>query len=81
MEEIQIKKDIDNINIDIETPHDESNSSLHSLERDNWGKILNNKTFKVMKDNFINIKSSLSNLLTNIISEFIKLNNKMFIYK
>lgn len=76
MEEIQIKKDIDNINIDIETPHDESNSSLHSLERDNWGKILNNKTFKVMKDNFINIKSSLNNLLTNIVSEFIKLNNK-----
>lgn len=76
MEDIQIRKDIDNINVNIETPHDDSNSNLHSLERDNWGRILNNKTFKLIKDNFVSVKSSLSNLLSNIINEVNNINTK-----
>ena len=76
MEDIQIRKDIDNINVNIETPHDDSNSNLHSLERDNWGKILNNKTFKLIKDNFVSIKSSLSNLLSIVVNEFNTINTK-----
>ena len=39
--------EIVNVNLSIETPHDDSNVSLQETERDNWGRILNNKTFKV----------------------------------
>jgi len=44
----QIRKDLDNVNLSIETPHDDSNVSLQETERDNWGRILNNKTFKII---------------------------------
>lgn len=47
MNDTQIRKDLDNVNLSIETPHDDSNVSLQETERDNWGRILNNKTFKV----------------------------------
>ena len=76
MEDLQIRKDIDNININIETPHDDSNTNLQLLERDNWGRILNSKTFKIIKDNFISLKSGVNTLLSNIISEFTKINSK-----
>ena len=58
MDNTQIKQDIDNVNITIETPSDDSDIDLQALERDNWGRILNNKTFKVMKENFRLIKTS-----------------------
>lgn len=45
MDNTQIKQDIDNININVETPSDDSDTNLQELERDNWGRILNNKTF------------------------------------
>ena len=47
MDNTQIKQYIDNVNINIETPSDDSDIGLQALERDNWGKILNDKTFKI----------------------------------
>ena len=69
MDNTQVKQDIDNININIETPSDDSDIDLQALERDNWGRILNNKTFKVMKENFRLIKTSFNNFISNVSNE------------
>ena len=47
MDNTQIKQDIDNVNITIETPSDDSNIDLQALERDNWGRIVNNSPLRV----------------------------------
>ena len=76
MDNTQIKQDIDNININVETPSDDSDTNLQELERDNWGRILNNKTFKVMKENFRLIKTSFNNFISNVSNEINTLVNK-----
>ena len=76
MDNTQIKQDIDNVNITIETPSDDSDIDLQALERDNWGRILNNKTFKVMKENFRLIKTSFNNFISNVTNEINLLVNK-----
>lgn len=76
MDNTQIKQDIDNVNITIETLSDDSDIDLQALERDNWGRILNNKTFKVMKENFRLIKTSFNNFISNVTNEINLLVNK-----
>ena len=76
MDNTQVKQDIDNININAETPSDDSDTNLQELERDNWGRILNNKTFKVMKENFRLIKTSFNNFISNVSNEINTLVNK-----
>ena len=76
MDNTQVKQDIDNVNINIETPSDDSDVDLQELERDNWGRILNNKTFKVMKENFRLIKKSFNNFISNVANEINTLVNK-----
>ena len=76
MDNIQVKQYIDNVNINIETPSDYSDIGLQALERDNWGSILNNKTFKVMKENFRLIKTSFNNFISNVSNEINTLVNK-----
>ena len=76
MDNTQIKQDIDNININVETPSDDSDTNLQELERDNWGRILNNKTFKTMKENFRLIKTSFNNFISNVTNEINSLVNK-----
>lgn len=76
MDNTQVKQDIDNVNINIETPSDDSDIDLQALERDNWGRILNNKTFKVMKENFRLIKTSFNNFISNVSNEINTLVNK-----
>ena len=76
MDNTQVKQDIDNVNINIETPSDDSDIDLQELERDNWGRILNNKTFKVMKENFRLIKTSFNNFISNVSNEINTLVNK-----
>ena len=77
MNDIQLKKDLDNVNVVIETPNDDSNSSLQRLEMDNWGRILNNKTFKTIKENFRLIKQSIFNLIEDLITDLRGLNTKI----
>ena len=36
MDNTQVKKDIDNVNINIEIPSDDSDIDLQALERDKW---------------------------------------------
>ena len=69
MNDTNIKKDINSVIINIETPHDDTNTSLQELERDNWGRILNNQTFTKMKDNFRLIKKAVSNFLTEVVND------------
>lgn len=76
MDNTQVKQDIDNVNINIETPSDDSDIDLQALERDNWGRVLNNKTFKVMKENFRLIKTSFNNFISNVSNEINTLVNK-----
>ena len=76
MDNTQIKQYVDNVNINIETPSDDSDIDLQALERDNWGRILNNKTFKVMKENFRLIKTSFNNFISNVSNEINTLVNK-----
>lgn len=76
MDNTQVKQYIDNVNINIETPSDDSDIDLQALERDNWGRILNNKTFKVMKENFRLIKTSFNNFISNVSNEINTLVNK-----
>ena len=76
MDNTQVKKDIDNVNINIEIPSDDSDIDLQALERDNWGRILNNKTFKAMKENFRLIKTSFNNFISNITNEINSLVSK-----
>lgn len=77
MNDIQLKKDLDNVNVVIETPSDDSNSVLQRSEMDNWGRILNNKTFKTIKENFRLIKQSIFNLIEDLITDLKGLNNKI----
>ena len=76
MDNTQIKQYIDNVNINIETPSDDSDIGLQALERDNWGSILNNKTFKIIKENFRLIKTSFNNFISNVTNEINTLVNK-----
>lgn len=76
MDDIELKKDLDNVNVNIETPNDDSNIDLQKLEEGNWGRILNNKTFKVIKENFRLLKQSVNNLITNIKNDLTSLQNK-----
>ena len=76
MDNTQVKQYIDNVNINIETPSDDSDIGLQALERDNWGRILNNKTFKIIKENFRLIKTSFNNFISNVTNEINTLVNK-----
>lgn len=77
MNDTNIKKDIDSVIINIETPHDDTNASLQELERDNWGRILNNQTFTKMKDNFRLIKTAVSNFLTEVVNDLKLISDKV----
>ena len=77
MNDTNIKKDIDSVIINIETPHDDTNTSLQELERDNWGRILNNQTFTKMKDNFRLIKTAVSNFLTEVVNDLKLISDKI----
>ena len=77
MNDTNIKKDIDSVIINIETPHDDTNASLQELERDNWGRILNNQTFTKMKDNFRLIKKAVSNFLTEVVNDLKLISDKI----
>lgn len=72
-----IKNDIDNVKLDIETPHDDSNTSLQEIERDNWGRILNTKTFNSIKENFRLIKSSVGNFLNEVNTKITEITTKI----
>ena len=77
MNDTNIKKDIDSVIINIETPHDDTNTVLQELERDNWGRILNNQTFTKMKDNFRLIKKAVSNFLTEVVNDLKLISDKI----
>ena len=71
----EIKKNIDKIENNIELPADSSNVTLQKLQEDKWGKFLNNKTFQIIKDNFLTVKSIFSNMFIYI-ENYFKENNK-----
>ena len=80
MDNTQVKQDIDNVNINIETPSDDSDIDLQALERDNWGRILNNKTFKTLNNNMKIMKEILLEIanesnLTNLDNIKLRLRN------
>ena len=80
MDNTQIKQDIDNININVETPSDDSDTNLQELERDKWGNILNEQTFKTLNNNMKVMKEILleianENNLTNLDNIKLRLRN------
>lgn len=75
MDNEEIKKNIEKIENNIELPADSSNTTLQKLQEDKWGKFLNNKTFQVIKDNFLNVKSIFSNIFIYI-ENYFKKNNE-----
>lgn len=75
MDSEEIKKNIDKIENNIELPADSSNVTLQKLQEDKWGKFLNNKTFQIIKDNFLNVKSIFSNIFIYI-ENYFKKNNE-----
>ena len=80
MDNTQVKQDIDNVNINIETPSDDSDIDLQALERDNWGNILNEQTFKTLNNNMKIMKEILLEIanesnLTNLDNIKLRLRN------
>ena len=80
MDNTQIKQDIDNININVETPSDDSDTNLQELERDKWGNILNEQTFKTLNNNMKIMKEILLEIanesnLTNLDNIKLRLRN------
>lgn len=69
-----IKNDLEKININIETPADESNPTQNRLEEGKWGSFLNNKTFTQFKNNFILLKNNLSKLIVKLEDKFSEIN-------
>ena len=61
-----IKNNINKIETNIEVPADNTDSVNQEHQRDEWGKFLNNKTFKIMKDNFNLLKSNILSLIDKI---------------
>ena len=61
-----IKNNINKIETNIEVPADNTDSVNQEYQRDEWGKFLNNKTFKIMKDNFNLLKSNILSLIDKI---------------
>lgn len=69
-----IKNDLEKLNINIETPADESNPTQNRLEEGKWGSFLNNKTFTQFKNNFILLKNNLSKLIVKLEDKFSEIN-------
>ena len=61
-----IKNNINKIETNIEVPADNTDCVNQEHQRDEWGKFLNNKTFKIMKDNFNLLKSNILSLIDKI---------------